>query len=268
MSKKQLSQLKADFLTAGSVIRRLNDLAPKSFSVLGDEDGLLIGDEDQRVSKVGVCWDLTPLVLNKVINDGVDFIVVHTYPFLRRNVAKLTGYNSLSSDSLFPNKLKKRLLRRNNIVVYRVHSSWDNAVGGNNDVLAGLLGLTKIKSVPFGRVGFIKSLTLKDFGLKVKRVLNLKHLKVVGSLKSKINSVMVVSGTGFLFPELIEYCYVNGIDLLVSGDLIKKSVKLASELGVSLIDAGARETELPGIKVLASKLGAKFYDCGGVYEYL
>jgi putative NIF3 family GTP cyclohydrolase 1 type 2 len=84
---------------------------------------------------------------------------------------------------------------------------------------------------------------------------------------------MVVAGTGFLFPELVDYCYKEGIDVLVSGDLIKKTAKRGLELGVALIDAGARETELPGMIALSKSLKDKGFDCqyydvGDGYEYI
>ncbi len=257
--------------SAGDVINVLNKLAPPSFSVLGDEEGLLVGNEDWKVSRIGIVWDLSLRQLKMMIKDRVDFIVTHTYPFLRQRAAKLEGYESIG---VFPvNSVKRDLLFRNRIVLYRLHSSWDNADGGNNDVLAKLLGLSRVEKVPFGRRGFVVTCSLRKFAGIVKKKLDLKFLRVAGNLKKKISSVMVVSGTGFLFTELIDYCYREGIDVLVSGDLTKKAIKRGRELGVCLIDATPKRTELPGMIALANLLrergiAARFYEDEDGYKYI
>lgn len=273
MKNEPSISLREDSLTAKNVINALNKLAPPSYSVLGDEEGLLLGDGDQQVNKVGVVWNLSPNVLSLMISEGVDFIITHTYPFLRRGVAKLEGYDCLSDNALFNNKLKKKLLRQKGVVLYRVHSSWDNAVGGNNDSLAAALELKRVEEVPFGRVGSVKPVTLKAFTRFVKKRLGSRSLRFVGDPGAMINRVMVAAGTGFLFPELIEHCYQEGVDVLVSGDLIKKAAKRALELGVFLVDAGALETEQPGMKALTNKLKemgfkAVLYESGVFYEYV
>jgi len=260
-------------LKATKVISFLESVAPPSYdySIIGDEEGLLLGDADQRVNKVGVVWDLNPWVLKHMAADGVDLIVTHTYPFLRREVAKLEGYSCLNDLSI--NELKKALLRDKRIVLYRAHTSWDNASGGNNDKLAEELGLTRITKVPFGRTGVIKTTSLADFSLAVKTALGSQVVRFSGDPQREVTSVMVAAGTGFLFPELIEYCYQQGIDVLVSGDLVKKNARRALELGVALVDAGVRETELPGMKALTLRLQqagfkAEFYDSGDYYGYV
>ncbi|MBD3312631.1 hypothetical protein GF352_04225 [archaeon] len=273
MKNEPSISLREDSLTAKKVINTLNELAPPSFSVLGDEEGLLLGDEDQPVNKVGVVWNLSPNILSLMAGDGVDFIITHTYPFLRRGVAKLDGYECLSDNALFTNKLKKKLLRQKGIALYRVHSSWDNAVGGNNDALAAALELRRVEKVAFGRVGSVKPLNLRAFSSFVKEKLGSPSLRFVGDPGAMVNRVMVAAGTGFLFPELIEHCYQEGVDVLVSGDLVKKAAKRALELGVFLIDAGALETEQPGMKALTNKLRergfkAVLYESGGFYEYV
>lgn len=273
MNEKQLAGLQEEFLTAGKVINALNEIAPTTYSVLGDEEGLLMGDEDQKITKIGVSWDLSVELLNTMLKDGVDFIITHTYPFLRMKAAKLEGYTSLSTDALYPNNVKKKILRQAGAALYRTHSSWDNANGGNNDVLAKLLNLERVEKVPFGRTGFVSPITLKELSEKIKKILNAKITRYSGQADTKITRIMIVTGTGFLYPELVEHCYTNGIDALVSGEFIKETVKRANELGVSLIDAGSRETEMPGMKELANRLrerdfNAEYYDGGELYGYV
>ena len=273
MNEKQLAGLQEEFLTAGKVMNALSEIAPTTYSVLGDEEGLLMGNEDQKITKIGVSWYLSLELLNTMLKDGVDFIITHTYPFLRMKAAKLEGYTNLNAEALYPNNIKKKILRQAGAALYRTHSSWDNATGGNNDVMAKLLGLERVEKVPFGRTGFVKPATLKAMAEQIKKTLNCSIVKFSGNPETKITRIMIVTGTGFLFPELVEYCYTNGIDALVSGELIKETVKRANELGVALIDAGSHETETPGMNELAKRLkekgfNAEYYDSGELYGYV
>jgi len=253
------------------VMKVLDKLARKV-----DTDRLLTGDKDNLISKIGVVWELTVENLRQMINDGVDLVIVHTYPFSRNDKSmmreeRLRGYEEVVNGDT--DELKKKLLKEYNLTLLRFHTAWDNAQGGNNDVLAQLLGLTNVESVPLARVGEVKKLSLENYAMKVKRVLNSVRVKVVGKKHKPITKVMVVAGRGLMFKEFVDYCARNKVDVIISGDATKKVARYATDRGVALIDAGARETEVPGMKELAKRLWdegleASFYETKELFSYV
>ncbi len=234
------------------VIKRVRKVVGRK--VRGDTDGLIYkGSKD--VKNIGVCWDLTFDNLDRMIRDKVNFIIVHTYPFLREFKPKLRWYAKYDK---FDDPIRD-IIVRNNISVFRAHLSWDDALQGNNYCLAKTLELKNTKKINFGVIGEINEQSLGKFSKFVKKKLGSKCFRVEGNLKSKISKVMVVAGIGLSFPELVCFCKKHA-DVLVSGDLTKNCLKFARTLNVNVIDAGAYETERPGLINLARILNAKFYE--------
>lgn len=83
---------------------------------------------------------------------------------------------------------------------------------------------------------------------------------VVGNEEKSINTVAVVAGSGNSLTEIIELAKQKGADVLVSGDIQDSRARFASELDLTIIDAGDYFTENPGAKRLAEILQSKLAD--------
>ncbi len=250
------------------LLEALNVIAPESLSSEGDVDGLLVGSINDFFVNIGVVWDLTVDNLRLMINNGVDLVVTHSYPFNR--VVKGRFVNARVLDPA--DALKKSLIKEYGVKIVRVHTRWDDAVGGNNDVLAELVGLKRIKRLRLARVGFINS-KVKLLSQRVKRVLGAPIVRFTGPAERVVRSVMVVSGMGLSFPEFIDYAVSEGVDVLISGDANKKSARHANELGLSLIDVGSFYSEAPGIKELTKRLwlagfNAEYFNTKQFFSYI
>lgn len=141
-----------------------------------------------------------------------------------------------------------------NTPTYTVHSNWDIIKGGANEALAEVLGLEIIdyfdKSTNIGRIcRGMNSMQLKE------RILdNFDSVRVVNNLYKKINNIGIISGFGLKNPEYIKLAYDEGLDVLISGDLCQETAILAKNLGITLIDLGHHESEVPGLYKLAELL--------------
>lgn len=116
----------------GELTRILEHLAPLDLAEEWDRSGLCVGDPDQRVHRVLVALDPTPLAVEEAIRQRCDLLITH-HPLL------LTPLKSL--DLTDPTARLAAQLLRNSIALYSAHTNLDRAADGVNDCLAGALGL-------------------------------------------------------------------------------------------------------------------------------
>ena len=137
---------------------------------------------------------------------------------------------------------------------YTVHSNWDIIKGGANEALAEVLDLEIIdyfdKNTNIGRI----CKCANSMQLKEKILDNFDSVRVVNNLYKKINNIGIISGFGLKNPEYIKLAYDEGLDILISGDLTQETTILAKNLGITLIDLGHHESEVPGLYKLAELL--------------
>lgn len=92
-----------------------------------------------------------------------------------------------------------------------------------------------------GRIGFLeKATTIKDYAEEIKISLNCDDIRVYGNLNKRVKKVALCGGRG---ADFISDAFKKGADVYVTGDIKYHDAQLASELGISLIDAGHYHTE-------------------------
>ncbi len=140
---------------------------------------------------------------------------------------------------------------------YTIHSNWDIIDGGANEALAESLNLEVNNyfddKTHIGRIcGFDES-----YGQLKKVILNrFENARVVNELKDnqKIGKIGIISGFGLKNPDYIKLAHAKKLDILISGDLSQETAILAKNLGITLIDLGHHESEMPGLYKLADAL--------------
>lgn len=240
-------------MKAQEIANIIKKLAPAELAYEGEEMGFVVGDENKEVSVLAVTERPTVRVLQEAIDNKVDMLITHE-PLYQSKKSFLVNASTLSYP---PNQKRERLVKQGSFCVYRLHSEWDDAIGGNNDTLAKLLGIEVIDKLPYGRIGKIKTETLEQFTEIVKKSLGCKYLLVVGNKNETINNVAVVAGSGNSLTEIMEAVKQKGADVLVSGDIQDSRARFAEELDLAVIDAGDYFTENPGAKKLAEILQSK-----------
>ncbi len=81
-------------------------------------DRLLIGDHEQNVHKVGVCWTLTNSAIEEAISKKIDLIITHENPFYLSST-------QLPTCLFMAQKEKEQKIKSASIAVYRCHDMWD-----------------------------------------------------------------------------------------------------------------------------------------------
>lgn len=98
----------------------------------------------------------------------------------------------------------------------------------------------KIGGHGIGKYGYLQNMTkLSDLADHVKRVLDIKQVKVIGNLDKKINRVAIITGGGADYYKDV----IKAADVLVTGDIKYHEAQYALQLNLAVIDAGHFETE-------------------------
>lgn len=117
----------------------LDQIIPPSGAAGWDVTGLQLGDPDVRVSRIGVCHEVTESVVSRLEADPVDLLLTYHPLLFRPTTAIVNGAG--------PTGRAFRLIRAG-IALTVAHTSFDVSVGGTADALASALGLTD--AVGFG----------------------------------------------------------------------------------------------------------------------
>jgi len=230
----------------------MNEIAPISLAESWDNAGLLVGKVDTPVKKIMLALDLSLEVAEQAIEAKVDMIITHHPMYFK--LPKTLAVTDAKMECVYE-------LIKHDIAVYASHTNLDAAVGGVNDVLAELLGLTQVVAIEnpehpeqgLGRIGVLaEPLTLEAFAKEVKAALGADGIAYVDAAKP-VYKVAVVGGAG---SDFIEAALEAGADTFVTGDLKYHVAQKALDQGINVIDAGHQFTEMPVVSKLEQVLKA------------
>ncbi|MDR3579167.1 MAG: Nif3-like dinuclear metal center hexameric protein [Oryzomonas sp.] len=110
----------------------INKIAPPGLAESWDNSGLQVGDPDAGIERIMVSLDATPAVMEAALNASCQLLVTH-HPLLFKPLKTL-------STATPQGKLVHAAIR-GNLAVISIHTSYDVAEGGLNDLLAERLGV-------------------------------------------------------------------------------------------------------------------------------
>ncbi|NLO31577.1 MAG: Nif3-like dinuclear metal center hexameric protein [Methanosarcina mazei] len=221
------------------IVQVLEEIAPPEIADDFDRGriGLILGLKDE-VSKIAVALDANSCVLQKAAEIGADMLITHhTLIFHPVNVISKTLAASL------------KIALENEISLYSMHTNYDRAEGGINDVLAASLGLKNITTLELGRIGEIETCSTSELAAHVSDCLQ-TPVMYAGD-RQEISRVMVAGGSCFR-KEFLEIARENRVDAFISSELKHDVLREYEDL--CLIDATHYATENPGMKALCPRL--------------
>ena len=231
----------------------LSSLIPVHLAEDWDNPGPQLGLRHTSITKILVALDLNNEVLDEAFNLGVQLIITH-HPLFFRPITHIVDYTKKET-------LIYKLIQ-NNICVYSAHTNLDvlffkelpQHFNVNN-----ILPLKKSDidpSLGLGSYGVLPaSMSLAHLVEIVQNRLSSRHLKVVGDLNKKVQTIAFCGGTGSGFIN--EKYKALGLDVLVTADIKYHDAQKAQELDLALIDAGHFATENIMMKELEKLLRTK-----------
>jgi dinuclear metal center YbgI/SA1388 family protein len=124
-------------ITVADIIDELENIAPSELADDRDPVGLQVGDTSAEVRRVCVAVDASNSVVNAAVQRKADLVITH-HPLIYRPLSSITVGDPVS----------KRVIKlvQAKISFFVMHTNFDTAPGGMNDVLAAKLGV--IDTVP------------------------------------------------------------------------------------------------------------------------
>ncbi len=238
----------ADKVTVKDVYNFIDSFSPFENQCDWDNSGMLIGDFDKQVTKIGIALDLTAQALEDAVSKGADLIVTH-HPviynpqktFTKGNIAYEAAVSGMS--------------------VISAHTCFDSAQGGVNDILCSILGIKNAAPVetpeesasPILRIGDVEETNAIQFAKNVSEALT-TVCRVVECTKP-IRRVAVCGGAGMSF---LDAAIKAGADAYVTGDISHHQMLDAADKGITVVAAGHYETENPSMYIMRDLLKKKF----------
>jgi GTP cyclohydrolase I len=231
------------FKSCREIINNIEDHYPLILAENFDNTGLIIGDPEVNITKILVCLDINDEIINEAIENNVNMIVSH-HPLIFYPIKHLL-YNDYISALIVK-------IIKHDICIYALHTNFDNAEDGMNDILAETLELNNINKLgnSTGRYGILESnMLLIEFCDFVKMKLNINSLKVAGNLNSVIKSVAVVGGAGC---DSTHAAVALKCDVIITGDVKHHNAIDALNSGINIIDASHFSTEVLSLPFIAN----------------
>jgi len=157
-----------------------------------DPSGLQIGDADAGVERIGVCHEVTELVVRALESDPVDLLITY-HPLLFRPTTTFLAGTSPQGRAL--------RLARSGVSVAVAHTAFDIAPGGTADALATALGLDDVGGFgPIGTSGMAKIVTFAP-AVSVDAVAAAMAAAGAGRIGNYSGCSFRSEGMGTFFPE-------------------------------------------------------------------
>lgn len=238
------------------LIEKIEEIAPPKLAESWDNCGIQIDCGKDEIDKILISLEITDEVIEEAISCKADFILSH-HPLI------FDKLSSVRCNDLTGSYILK--LIKNGISVYSAHTTFDFAIGGNNDYLFSLLELSKSchinslggenqeEGASMCRIGDLKEpKSLDEICKLVAEKLKLENpVRTVGKGNQIITTVGLCTGAGGGFLEMAKSV---GCDLFITGDLRHHQSLWAKEVGLSVIDAGHYGTEWIFTPNMAKKL--------------
>jgi dinuclear metal center YbgI/SA1388 family protein len=233
--------------TVQDIYEYLDTLAPFETQDNTDNCGLLVGNRNAIVKSVLVCLDVTNDVIAEAVEKNADLIIAH-HPLMYRPVKKIMHTDPLHA------------LIANNINFIAIHTNLDIAAGG--DLMLERLGFPKSDEAidVYGKITDLdKPISSLELAQKCCEAFNTEAVRYIeGAGAIKRLAVCTGSGCG-LTATVIE----KGCEAYICGDVRHEHMVLASNYGLTLIDAGHFHTENIFCDYLTEKLEEKFIEFKG-----
>ena len=225
----------------------LNTCAPYSTQCSWDNSGMLIGDPEREVTTAAFALDLTNRTVALAKACGAEVLVTH-HPVIFH-----AKKNLLAGDPVYT-------LCQSGLAAISLHTPWDCAQGGVNDVLCEMLCLQNVRGipsdetpVPMARIGEIAPCTPEAFAKQVAAALKTTVQLVPG--KDEIRTVAVCGGSAmdFFFDAV-----ALGADAYLTGEAKHHEKLMAADYEKTLVVGGHFATEAPSMRPLCERVQAAF----------
>lgn len=203
------------------LISTLDFFYPPKLAENWDNVGLLVGDENKKITRVLTALEVTPDVVDEAIERGCEVIVCH-HPIIFKSLKNI-NYSNPSSQLLVK-------LINADIAVFCMHTNVDIAENGMNDWLSEILELTKLSVLSPTKVTHYKSIEIEVKPNNLSKLIDLLKTAGVGNIGSKLidynvssinNCIELRDGTKKVNDIYLVKSFVKDEDVAALSNLLK-----------------------------------------------
>ena len=226
------------------VLGEIDRVAPFGLAAEWDNVGLMVGDPNREVRRLGVALDPLPEVIEEAAEQGCEALLTH-HPLFFSSIKSL----DLSRDPGFAVQVAVKL----DVAVLAAHTNWDCAEGGVSFELARLLGLRGVSVLDpdsgLGAVGdFAERLPSGEALDRIKRTWGLTWVDGYIAQDCSILRVALCGGSGSsLWPQ----AQMAGAELYVTADVKYHTLLDAERAGMPIAVVDHAEMERASLEELA-----------------
>jgi len=250
-------------ITARKIADALEQIAPLDSGVTGDQQGFIYGDAEKPVRGVACMWCAHSASLRRAMERGLDFVIVHEALF--EQPQKSPWYDGpRSAEEITANRMRLEVLTRGQMVVYRIHSSWDALeVDGVPDCAARALKIPGLKEIArqkyFKVMRLPEPMTVAALAEHTKTQLCLPSVRTFGDPDKKISAfAFLVGGFGENQIHMPQAAAALGAEAILIGEMSEFVVMNALECQLPVIETLHSASEIPAIRRQAELLKARF----------
>ena len=251
-----------DLVTAESVARAIEAIAPLDSGVPNDELGFLFGDPKTPVTGVACVWLAHPQSVRKCIESGTNMIVCHESLWYPEQDS--AWYKGPASGQIFSNRALRELLEKNKLVVYRIHSPWDALPkDGVHDQAVTALELEGLKEIARQKFFAVQELpnpiTVTDLKHAVESGWRYPDCRVFGDADKEVRRFAVlIGGFGENQVHMPQAAIEMGAEAIIIGEMSEGILLASLEMGVPVIESLHSISETPGVKRQAALVAERF----------
>lgn len=235
--------------TVKEIYDYIDSFAPFSIQCHWDNSGLLVGNINDNIYKIGFCLDITESVITQAVSNECNLIISH-HPII------FDPLKQIDSDSLIAKLIKS------NINVICTHTNLDKSIKGTNIALGNRLGLTNVTPLNLDEDTILFSGETEETG-------SVDFLKMISEkldtctaykLSPKpIKKIVLCSGSG---GEYIKKAAELGFDAYLTGEIKYHNFLEVENMEISVFCCGHFETEILGMKLILEEIQKKLnIDC-------
>lgn len=222
-------------MNGSSLLKALEKDFPRHLSYDWDNVGVMIGTMNRPVSNVLITLDVTKETLKKAKALGADLIIAH-HPLIFGSLKEI-HYDTYKGQII-------RDIIKADITVYAMHTNYDLADGGMNDMLAARLNLSHVAPLEMvdethgiGRIGTLEDpKPLGETIEQIKKTLEINNARYIGKDTDKlIETVAISGGSG---ADHAQAAKKKGADLYITGDVTYHKAHDMLQMGLRALDVG------------------------------
>lgn len=209
----------------------VNLFAPEALAAEFDNTGFQVGDESKFVTGIVIALDCTERVIDFAVKKGCNLIITH-HPLIFSPLKSIKLNDAVGS-------LVVKLIQ-NDIALYSMHTNFDRANGGTDDVLAQAIGMTDVQrlehfmfegeNMGFGRIGKVNT-TIGELRKRLETAVGGRVI-TTGCDSRVVCTVASAAGAGGSLADIAAF---KGADIFVTGEVNYHTALDAKRLGMDVM---------------------------------